>query len=37
MRRPMPTLFVKRRVFVVNEEDLDLVEEDWVPVARFKN
>jgi hypothetical protein len=33
----MPTLFVKSgRVFVVKEEDLDLVEEGWVPVARFK-
>jgi hypothetical protein len=35
----MPTLFIKpSRVFVaVKEEDLDLVEEGWVPVARFKS
>jgi hypothetical protein len=33
----MPTLFVKSgRVFVMKEEDLDLVEEGWVLVARFK-
>jgi len=35
----MPTLFIKAgRVFVaVREEELDLVEEGWVPVARFKS
>jgi len=35
----MPTLFIKPgRVFVaVKEEDLDLVEEGWVPVAKFKS
>jgi hypothetical protein len=33
----MSILFVKSgRVFVVKEEDLDLVEEGWVSVARFK-
>ncbi|WP_187146744.1 hypothetical protein [Pyrobaculum neutrophilum] len=35
----MPTVFVKPgRVYIaVSEEDLDLVEEGWEPVARFKN
>jgi hypothetical protein len=34
----MPTLFIKSgRVFVaVKEEDLDLVDKGWVPVARFR-
>jgi len=38
MCRSMPTLFVKSgRVFIaVKEEDLDLVDEGWVPVARFR-
>lgn len=35
----MPTLFVKSgRIFIaLKEEDLDLVEEGWEPVARFRN
>lgn len=35
----MPTLFLKPgRVYIaLREEDLDLAEEGWEPVARFKN